>query len=579
MKIRGTLAALALSLGLGAWAFSQAPQPDAKRVDDLVKQLGSSKYVERERAQKELESIGGSALDALRKAAKEGDLEISRRAAEMVRRMEEKLTTGSLLAPKKVNLKLKDASVLDAVAELSKQSGYTVNIDGDRTVLANRKVTLETGETTFWEALDQLCARADLVERAGGVTGKPLPVRPVPLPIRPNPPIKVKPLPAPIQPVPQVQPGAPGAAAPGRAVPAIAEVQVQAQAQVQGQAQAEAPAQAQPAQAQPAQAKPIQAKAQVQVQILPAQIAPGAQGLVVAAPRPGVGPRTITLADGKTSKVPTCYSGAVRVRLLPPSQFNMTKQPGETLLVFDVAPEPRLQGFQLQGTPSITQAVDNQGQSLMVALDAPQANPNQPVAVGNVIMAAPFNPHMVGQIRPLPVRLKLGDKKADSLKELNGTLTALVQLPPEPLVVVENVLKSAGQTAKGKNGGSLNVQSIDKTGNNEYKVQMTIENMGQNPFNGNVQIIGNVQIQMAIGGGVVGNNQGMPELVDANGKAYQVTQIPARSMQINNGQIRQTVTVVYRANSGQGEPARLVINGTRTTSIAVPFAFKDVPLP
>ena len=39
-------------------------------------------------------------------------------------------------------------------------------MSGDKTKLADRKITLETGEVSFWEAFDQLCLNAWLVEPA-----------------------------------------------------------------------------------------------------------------------------------------------------------------------------------------------------------------------------------------------------------------------------------------------------------------------------------------------------------------------------------------------------------------------------
>ena len=38
-----------------------------------------------------------------------------------------------------------------------------LRLAGDQAKLVARKVTLDTGEVPFWEALDQLCAKAGLV--------------------------------------------------------------------------------------------------------------------------------------------------------------------------------------------------------------------------------------------------------------------------------------------------------------------------------------------------------------------------------------------------------------------------------
>jgi HEAT repeat protein len=58
--------------------------PDDKEIERLVKQLGSDEFKEREAASNALGKIGKPALTALRKAAKDGDLEIRSRAARLI---------------------------------------------------------------------------------------------------------------------------------------------------------------------------------------------------------------------------------------------------------------------------------------------------------------------------------------------------------------------------------------------------------------------------------------------------------------------------------------------------------------
>jgi hypothetical protein len=141
------------------------PTPEQqKRIDELIKQLGADRFEDREQAQKELVKIGPAALERLRLATKSPEAEIRRRVADLIGQLEDVLKTGKQLAPKKVHLKLKDISVVDAVADLSKQSGYPIQIDGDKAKLAQRKLTLDTGEISFWEAFDQLNQQGGLVE-------------------------------------------------------------------------------------------------------------------------------------------------------------------------------------------------------------------------------------------------------------------------------------------------------------------------------------------------------------------------------------------------------------------------------
>lgn len=60
----------------------------AARIDGLVRRLGSDAYAEREAAGKELEAVGGPALDALRKAATtDEDPEVRQRAADVFKRI------------------------------------------------------------------------------------------------------------------------------------------------------------------------------------------------------------------------------------------------------------------------------------------------------------------------------------------------------------------------------------------------------------------------------------------------------------------------------------------------------------
>jgi hypothetical protein len=69
---------------------SSEPATDADEIDRLVRQMGSDSFTERQKASKALEAIGEPALETLRKAAKDGDAEIRRRATELVRTIEDR---------------------------------------------------------------------------------------------------------------------------------------------------------------------------------------------------------------------------------------------------------------------------------------------------------------------------------------------------------------------------------------------------------------------------------------------------------------------------------------------------------
>jgi uncharacterized protein (TIGR03067 family) len=63
---------------------------DAGQIDLLIRQLGSSQFAEREAASRRLEAIGETALEALRKAAKSNDVEVRRRAEQVIEAIEAK---------------------------------------------------------------------------------------------------------------------------------------------------------------------------------------------------------------------------------------------------------------------------------------------------------------------------------------------------------------------------------------------------------------------------------------------------------------------------------------------------------
>lgn len=71
--------------------------------------------------------------------------------------------TAKLLAPQRVRLNLKNATVAEAVAELAKQAGHPIHLR-DTASRTTTRVTLDTGDTTFWDAFERLCQEAGLIE-------------------------------------------------------------------------------------------------------------------------------------------------------------------------------------------------------------------------------------------------------------------------------------------------------------------------------------------------------------------------------------------------------------------------------
>ena len=132
---------------------------------ELIVKLGSRDYREREYATKELDALGGAALPELRKAVHDKDPEVRRRAEKLTEIIERREESARLLAPRTVRLKLENVPLQRAVAELSQKSGFEVAIDESaKSQLQDHKITLDTGDTTFWRALDALDTKASLVD-------------------------------------------------------------------------------------------------------------------------------------------------------------------------------------------------------------------------------------------------------------------------------------------------------------------------------------------------------------------------------------------------------------------------------
>jgi hypothetical protein len=168
------------------WAgLTAAAPPDGAEVSRLIKQLGSGMFAEREEASKALEALGPLALDALRKAANnpDEDAEVRRRAEDLIKAIEKKAETNEILTPTRVTLNFTETPLPVAVQELARQTSYAIRLNPDsERKLADKKITLHTKELTFWEALDQFCAAAQLTQQIGGYVEQPNAPQPVPQP-------------------------------------------------------------------------------------------------------------------------------------------------------------------------------------------------------------------------------------------------------------------------------------------------------------------------------------------------------------------------------------------------------------
>ncbi|MBL8793757.1 MAG: HEAT repeat domain-containing protein [Planctomycetia bacterium] len=83
--------------GLACAADATATANDPRRVATLIRQLGADKFQDREAASRALEAAGAEALEPLRQAANSTDLEVARRAAEIIPIVERNVEIATLI--------------------------------------------------------------------------------------------------------------------------------------------------------------------------------------------------------------------------------------------------------------------------------------------------------------------------------------------------------------------------------------------------------------------------------------------------------------------------------------------------
>jgi hypothetical protein len=81
------------------------------------------------------------------------------------KKVDQTALTADLLTPMRVRFDWKDVPVRTAFADLAKKSTCVFDFDGDGKWIDKRRVTLDTGDVTFWEAVHALCQKAGLTEQ------------------------------------------------------------------------------------------------------------------------------------------------------------------------------------------------------------------------------------------------------------------------------------------------------------------------------------------------------------------------------------------------------------------------------
>ncbi|GAC1337843.1 MAG: hypothetical protein NVSMB14_04910 [Isosphaeraceae bacterium] len=133
--------------------------PDAS-PSNLVVQLGSARYAERESAAKKLLELGPEALDALRDARESKDPEVRTRANALLDKIESSL----VIRPTMVRLDFDDQPIQEVVKALADRGGLPLQLANEfHPMWKGVKLTLKDDRPVpFWEALDRLRKAGEL---------------------------------------------------------------------------------------------------------------------------------------------------------------------------------------------------------------------------------------------------------------------------------------------------------------------------------------------------------------------------------------------------------------------------------
>jgi hypothetical protein len=296
--------------------------------------------------------------------------------------------------------------------------------------------------------------------------------------------------------------------------------------------------------------------------------------------RPSEPPDTrITLTEGKPTELPTATVGPVRIRALPPGTLvaGASRIEGEFLLGLDAAVDPRMRWEKLLGV-RVHKALDDQGQELTGIVTPPAERSVRTTTSSSVVIMSGRSSQPSEDTRQAAVRLRAGAKSAKKLAEVSGTVSALVLLPAEKMLTVDDILKAAGKSTDGVAGSAVKVVEVTKEESGLIRlrahVQPPVSEMADGtPLYFTTRVI--VRGQM-VGDEPAALHGAGYSLLDDKGQAYQFVDVETPS---TRGGGPREVILTFLQKKGQGEPAQLEFRARRGVVIDVPFTLKDVPLP
>ena len=155
--------------------------------------------------------------------------------------------------------------------------------------------------------------------------------------------------------------------------------------------------------------------------------------------------------------------------------------------------------------------------------------------------------------------------------------SAQVEIGPEPLIVVDNVLQAAGRSFRGRDGTLLKLQDARREENGRIKLRLELQMPSPLTLGG--LAFRNLQ-RVAPPGGRMAVRSELPALplalLDAAERPIPLVAVESSAM--NALGLAQDLSLTFAPRTGQAEPARLVYSGARSVVLDIPFTLKNVPL-
>ncbi len=299
----------------------------------------------------------------------------------------------------------------------------------------------------------------------------------------------------------------------------------------------------------------------------------------------------ILLVDGKADPLPGSRHASIRVLAMPGHFTGNRTVRGAGTVVFnlDVAPLPGL-NWAGASRVRVLRAEDEDGRPLFGhESSAPAASNGSPYnqfilgGGGNLWIEdgmgyATVNQPQGQNPRLAPVSLRTDDRAIKRLKRFEGVVIGDILRPNEPIITIDDMEKLLGKAFDGPHGIKLSVSDYKAVKGGAISVRVRAE-MPQYWAMQALIARGRLSAEDLN----IGNIQNKLKFYDAKGVECKAPQ--QRSASYSGSNVSQT----YEAEllfppsnppqAGGGPPAKVVLVGTKVTTIEVPFAMENVRLP